>query len=114
MKTRFLVIAAILAFCSCNSNRCIIIGNVSGLEGDSKIYLQDEWNDYEVIDSADIIDGKFRFELEVERPTYVYMYFGGTQVRDFILEPGKITVEGDVEEDMFSGAHGTKMNDRLQ
>ena len=76
MKTRFLVIAAILAFCSCNSNRCIIIGNVSGLEGDGKMYLQDEWNNYEVIDSADVIDGKFRFQLEVERPTYVHIFRG--------------------------------------
>lgn len=114
MKTRLIIIAAMLAFCSCNSDRCIIIGDISGLEGDGKMYLQDEWNDYEVIDSADVVDGKFRFDLEVKQPTYVYMYFGDTQVRDFILEPGKITVKGDVEEDMFAGAYGSKMNDRLQ
>ena len=114
MKTRLIIIAAMLAFCSCNSDRCIIIGDISGLEGDGKMNLQDEWNDYEVIDSADVVDGKFRFDLEVEQPTYVYMYFGDTQVRDFILEPGKITVKGDVEEDMFAGAYGSKMNDRLQ
>ena len=66
---RLIIIAAMLAFCSCNSDRCIIIGDISGLQGDGKMYLQDEWNDYEVIDSADVIDGKFRFDLEVEQPT---------------------------------------------
>lgn len=115
MRHRITIYAAIVtALAACSNDRCIIEGNISGLEGEGWVYIQDAWNDYETIDSTKAIDGSFRFELEVAASTHVYLYYNQEiQLHNMLLEPGTIKASGDVEEAWALYGIGTPMNDRI-
>ena len=115
MRHRMTIYAAIVtALAACTNDRCIIEGNISGLEGEGWVYIQDAWNDYETIDSTKAIDGSFRFELEIAVPTHVYLYYNQEiQLHNMLLEPGTIKASGDAEEAWALYGIGTPMNDRI-
>lgn len=105
--------AAAIALAACSNDRCIIEGNISGLEGEGWVYIQDAWNDFEIIDSTKAVDGVFRFESDIADPTHVYLYYNQEiQLHNMLLEPGTIKVSGDVEEAWALSGTGTPMNDR--
>ena len=54
MKIYSLIIATFLGIgsMSCTRDICIIEGHISGLEDEGWMYIQDAWNDYEIIDST--------------------------------------------------------------
>jgi len=105
---------AVIALAACSSDRCIIEGSISGLEGEGWVYIQDAWNDYETIDSTKAVDGIFRFELERTEPTHVYLYYNQEiQLHNLLLEPGTIKVSGDAGEAWALYGTGTPMNDRI-
>ena len=105
--------AAAIALAACSNDRCIIEGNISGLEGEGWVYIQDAWNDFEIIESTKAVDGVFRFESDIADPTHVYLYYNQEiQLHNMLLEPGTIKVSGDVEEAWALSGTGTPMNDR--
>ena len=81
--------------------------------GEGWVYIQDAWNDFEIIDSTKAVDGVFRFESDIADPTHVYLYYNQEiQLHNMLLEPGTIKVSGDVEEAWALSGSGTPMNDR--
>ena len=123
VRRTFILAAALIGAISCHTNgisekKCIIEGNLSGVEGNGWIYLEDAWNGFEIIDSVRCYNGVFTMKIdEVEFETFATMTYitddeeEDYEVRRFLLEPGTILIEGDLEEDRFSGAEGTAMND---
>ena len=118
---RFILCMGIAFMCACTNNRCTITGSVSGLEGKGWIFLKDMWNDFNVIDSVRYDSGKFLFELnKIDFETYVCLEFKpdtlerGFDLRRFILEPGKLKVEGELMADRWSGVIGSRMNEIMK
>ena len=102
------------------SAKCIIRGDVSGLDGTGWVYLKDNWNDHRIVDSTQYENGKFELRIKnVEFETAVSIDYKSSDdaehnmLRRFLLEPGTITICGDAKADRFAGAQGTPMNDRL-
>lgn len=113
-KVSTIIACAVLAACNSVTDRnCNIEGNISGLEGEGWVYIQDAWNDYEIIDSTRSVDGVFRFELANPRTTFAYLYYNQeVQLHNLIIEPGTIKVQGDAEDAWMLNGIGTPMNDR--
>ena len=112
MKKVLLMALSAAALCSCGSkNRFIVEGNLAGVTG--TVYLFDE--EQQVIDSAAVDNGAFRFKGTVEGPA-MYMLSdakddSGSFYARFFLEPGTITISDDAENPMFKIATGTPAND---
>lgn len=119
MKKTILTIAvAATLFTSCTDRNCTINGNITGLDGEGWIYVEDAWGDFKVIDSTRYNNGVFTLEMDkVIFETSVTISYSpdggedGNEVRRFLLEPGTILIEGDLKADRFSGATGTAMNE---
>lgn len=106
--------AAAIAFVACSNDSCIIEGNISGLEGEGWVYIQDAWNGYKTVDSTKAVNGVFRFDLEIMEPTFAYLYYNQEiQLHNMLLEPGTIKVSGNVEDAWSLSGKGTPMNDRI-
>ena len=94
------IIAVILLLCSCtpSSNRYIIEGTTS--KSDGFYYL---FSGYDVVDSAEVISGRYRFEGEVDSlipirnigSTNLIDRFATTRFAPVILEQGTITITED-------------------
>ena len=108
-----LVVLLMISLNGCHADYCIVKGTVKGIEDGVTIHVQDAWNHYELLDSAIVENGAFEFRPAITSPTHVYLYQEGTQLKDFILEPGTIFVDIDAgdEMDCFTGAAGTESND---
>ncbi|MBQ6880355.1 MAG: AhpC/TSA family protein [Bacteroidales bacterium] len=110
MKKTLAIICAAIALASC-TNDCIIDGSHQALVGNGRIYMYDEWNDHQVIDSSQYANGHYHFKTDASLPTLVSLYTD-TQIKlhEFILEPGKIdlTTPGGVIRNLVVG---TPMND---
>ena len=124
MKTvsRFILCISILCICACTNDRCTITGNVSGLDGEGWILLEDIWNDFNIIDSVRYDNGIFNFNIDkVGFETFVCLEYipdeepdDGMDIRRFLLEPGDIKVEGDLMSDRWSGVTGSPMNEIMK
>ena len=118
MKTTDIILAfaTLVAIASCTQSTtptCIVEGNLTGLKGEGWVYIQDAWNNYELIDSTKVIDGIFRFELENPQTTYAYLYYNQeVQLHNFIIEPGTIKLRGNAEDAWMRNGAGTPMNDK--
>ena len=117
MKRIVIISAVLIGFISCNSNsfsekKCIIEGNLSGLDGNGWIYMTDRWNDSKIIDSTEYHDGVFRFEVNAEEPTMVFLHAGCfRELHSFFNDPGTITLSGSAEDARNAQVSGTPMND---
>lgn len=110
---KLLAILSASILVACADHKCIIEGNITGLEGDGWIHIQDAWDNYRTIDSTTTVDGSFRFELEDPQITFAYLYYNQeVQLHNLMIEPGKIKVQGDVEDAWSLRGIGTPMNDR--
>ena len=130
MKTRILLTltaALALSLSGCKTEECTVKGTVQGVRDGAELELTDEWNKFKTISSTTVENGTFEFHPRFKAPTHVYLYakdpkdvianpYDGGQLKDFILEPGTIVVEVDAadEEDMYTGAKGTLLNDTYQ
>lgn len=114
MKRILLFFSIVFAACTTDTHmNCIIEGRINGLEGEGWIYIQEAWNNYELIDSTKAVDGIFRFELEKPQKTYAYLYYNQEiQLHNFIIEPGTIKIQGDAEDAWMLNGTGTPMNDK--
>ena len=129
MMKHFVFAAVALLCIGCKSNEtqeitlasdkeCVVVGDVKGLRNGT-IRLEDEYGGYKWIAEGEMRHGKFIVRTEVDQPTFVvaYAYKGDKlydQVRYFFLEPGIITVSGDLDKDQYNGAVGTPSNDYWQ
>lgn len=103
--------AAALVLCACTQkNKYVIEGNVAGLEG--TVYLLDQ--NENVLDSAAVEAGVFRFKGVVEQPDVRYITDSRenaqTFAQVFFLEPGTITIKAAEGEEM-PVVSGTPSND---
>ncbi|MGN1219315.1 MAG: DUF4369 domain-containing protein, partial [Candidatus Cryptobacteroides sp.] len=110
-------LAVLISFVSCTRTpapTCIVEGQLTGLEGDGWIYMTDMWNDYEVIDSTEYHDGRFRFEVSAEQPTMVSLRAGCfAELHRFFNEAGTISLTGSADEARRARVGGSPMNDYL-
>ena len=47
-----------------SSDKCIIRGDLSGLDGKGWVYLKDSWNDHRIVDSTRYENGKFELRIK--------------------------------------------------
>lgn len=62
VKTLMLAAFVAVSVCSCTADsgkKCIVEGNLQGVEGEEWIYMVDAWNGKEVLDSTKCKDGTF-------------------------------------------------------
>ena len=117
VKTLMLAAFVAVSVCSCTADsgkKCIVEGNLQGVEGEEWIYMVDAWNGKEVLDSTKCEDGMFRFETVAEKPTKVellYSVYGTELPYTFFNDPGTISLSGPVEGNRNVRVTGTPMND---
>lgn len=112
MKKILILAAAAAVLCSCgNKNKYVISGNVAGANG--TVYLFDEQEN--VLDSASVQEGAFRFEGVAETPKLAILRDsrddGSTFGAMLILEPGTLTVADDAATPYRKRVTGTPAND---
>ena len=115
-----------LAFGACQSQAeyCTVKGTIQGVHNGTELHLLDAWNHFKVIAATTVENGSFELCSRISAPTHAYLYtknpkdvythpWDGGQLKDFILEPGTISIQVNAEEesDMFTGAAGTPLND---
>lgn len=112
---KFIIVAAAIALCSCgqSKNKYVIDGNFETLTTGT-IYLFD--NQDNILDSAAVENGTFRFKGEVAEPAIRYIANArGPEEASFsamlILEPGTITLTGNPSNDLLTKVSGTPAND---
>ena len=118
MRALIVIIAALLCSCSSHSNRYVIEGTTAKKGG--YYYLLDGYN---VIDSAEVVGGRYRFEGEIDPAMPVRNIASASNTNDFmnqirfaqvILEGGTITVtEQDNSATGGLAIRGTKGNDAM-
>lgn len=129
MKSKTLLAALgilMIAFSACqpHAEYCTVRGTVQGVSDGAELELQDAWNQFKVIASTTVENGSFEFHPRISVPTHVYLYaknpkdvyanpWDGGQLKDFILEPGTVSVQVNAEDvsDMSTGAAGTPLNE---
>lgn len=110
---KILILAAAAALCSCaGKNQYVIKGDIAGATGTA--YLFDEQQN--VVDSAAIDNGSFRFKGTADAP--VVRYIADTRGESpatfstmLILEPGTVTITDDAENPQRKAVSGTPAND---
>ena len=112
MKKLSIFAATALVLCACtNKNQYVIEGNVAGLEGTAYLYDQDE----NLLDSAAVEAGVFRFKGVVAQPDLYYITDSRENMQTielpFFLEPGTIQIVKTEEEAPV--VSGTPSNDAL-
>ena len=111
MKKILILAAAAAVLCSCaNKNKYAIDGKVEG--ANSMVYLFDEKDN--ILDSAAVADGAFRFEGVAENPQVAILRDarddGATFGAMLILEPGTINVADDAQNPYRKKVTGTPAN----
>lgn len=111
---RMLISAAAVALCACggNADKFVIEGDITDLTG--TVYLLD--TEKNVLDSAAVENGVFRFEGRVETPGVRYVTdacgdAAPTFAQMFFLEAGTILIADDAEQPQRKSVSGTPAND---
>lgn len=113
MNKTLLLAAIAVVLCNCGSkNSYTIKGTVDGLEGTVYMFGQDQ----QIIDSAAVSNGAFRFEGEATTPDLYFLADSrdgrsGTFSENFFVEPGVITIVTDSEDPSLNRVTGTPTND---
>lgn len=117
MKKLFVIALGAAALSSCNSNRYTLTGQIDNLPAEvQQVYLLDYADQgVEVLDSAKIAQGAFRFEGTAEKPKFVYIGFSRERPGfPLFLEKGHITVTGDAQSEEMPQIGGSPLNDEQQ
>ena len=104
MKNKIIIFLIILSSCSLDKENLIIEGKISGVKN-SKIYLFSV-EEGKIIDSIDIIDGKFKLKTYVEDTKEMSMILGNKKSEnkfDFITEPAHILFTSSKDKFEFNG-----------
>ncbi len=116
MKNFGIVLLSLVLLSACSPKGATIEGTASGIP-DGTVYLQKAPASsgalWQTIDSVQMKDGKFTFQVAELYPDLLYIGFPGqTQHYSFILEKGTVIVTCDPEKAGFSGS-GTLSNDAI-
>lgn len=106
---KLLLLALAAVSVACSNPRCVISGKVDNLN-DGYIYLADV-NTMEIIDSALVNNGKFKFANCSGEPTLAVILNGKAPIARVFTDDGKITVTGDAASDKGLDVAGTPAND---
>jgi len=106
---------AILLISSCvENNKYTLTGSFSGNQSEEWIYLMKVPGEMETLDSARIIDGKFKFEGNIEYPEMYALHYQIEKITGMallILEPTDINIEINLDNwEMYSKIDGGKLN----
>ena len=104
MKNRIIIFLIILTSCSSEKENLIIEGKISGVKN-SKIYLSSV-DEEEILDSVNIIDGKFTLKTYVDKTKEMSMILGDRNSEDkfdFISEPAHILFTSSKDKFVFNG-----------
>ena len=104
MKNIIIIFLIILTSCSLDKENLIIEGKISGVKN-SKIYLFSV-EEGKIIDSIDIIDGKFKLKTYVEDTKEMSMILGNKKSEnkfDFITEPAHILFTSSKDKFAYNG-----------
>ena len=104
MKNRIIIFLIILTSCSSEKENLIIEGKISGVKN-SKIYLSSV-DEEEILDSVNIIDGKFTLKTYVDKTKEMSMILGDRNSKDkfdFISEPAHILFTSSKDKFVFNG-----------
>ncbi len=111
MKKFFVILACVVAFVGCNSNRCEIVGRIDNFDEFGYIYITDMWSARAVIDSVKLDNNTFHFKGVKHAPTFAQLVMkGGLPVSYLFLEKGKVLVSGDYNSGTIKSS-GTPAND---
>ena len=104
MKNKIIIFLIILTSCSSEKENLIIEGKISGVKN-SKIYLSSV-DDEEILDSVNIIDGKFTLKTYVDKTKEMSMILSDRNSEDkfdFISEPAHILFTSSKDKFVFNG-----------
>ena len=104
MKYKIIIVLIILTSCSSEKENLIIEGKISGVKN-SKIYLS-YVEEGKIIDSVNIIDGKFTLKTYVDKTKEMSMILGDRNSEDkfdFISEPAHILFTSSKDKFVFNG-----------
>jgi len=109
MKKSFLFATASLLMAGCAGHGTVIKGEVENL-ADGYVYLADMKQQGEIIDSALVAGGKFRFDLDDVQPTFARIATEQVPVAYVYIEEGDIAVGGNMTDSSVT-VGGTVAND---
>ena len=104
MKNKIINFLIILTSCSSEKEKLIIEGKITGVKN-SKIYLSSV-DEEEILDSVNIIDGKFTLKTYVDKTKEMSMILGDRNSEDkfdFISEPAHILFTSSKDKFVFNG-----------
>ena len=104
MKNKIIIFLIILTSCSSEKENLVIEGKISGVKN-SKIYLSSV-DEEEILDSVNIIDGKFTLKTYVDKTKEMSMILGDRNSKDkfdFISEPAHILFTSSKDKFVFNG-----------
>ena len=104
MKYYIIIFLIILTSCSSEKEKLIIEGKISGVKN-SKIYLSFV-EEGKIIDSVNIIDGKFKLQTYIDASREMSMILGDKNSEnkfDFISEPTNILFTSSKDKFVFNG-----------
>ena len=104
MKNKIIIFLIILTSCKSEKENLIIEGKISGVKN-SKIYLSSV-DEEEILDSVNIIDGKFTLKTYVDKTKEMSMILGDRNSEDkfdFISEPAHILFTSSKDKFVFNG-----------
>ena len=104
MKNKIIIFLIILTSCSSEKENLIIEGEISGVKN-SKIYLSSADKE-EILDSVNIINGKFTLKTYVDSTKEMSMILGDKNSEnkfDFISEPTHILFKSSKDKFVFNG-----------
>ena len=104
MKNKIIIFLIILTSCSSEKENLIIEGKISGVKN-SMIYLSSV-DEEEILDSVNIIDGKFTLKTYVDKTKEMSMILGDRNSKDkfdFISEPAHILFTSSKDKFVFNG-----------
>lgn len=84
--------------------------NLSNLEGKTVMLMTAVENQWELIDSCELLHGSFRMKGRVDSTMVATLFLDGQAVMPLIIEPGKIDV---VISDLMLNVSGAPLNDSL-
>ncbi len=104
MKNKIIIFLIILTSCSTEKKNLIIEGKINGVKN-SKIYLSSV-EEGKIIDSVNIIDGKFTLKTYMDATKEMSMILGDKNSEnkfDFISEPGHILFTSSKDKFVYNG-----------
>ena len=104
MKNKIIIFLIILTSCTSKKENLIIEGEISGVKK-SKIYLSSA-DGQEILDSVNIINGKFTLKTYVDSTKEMSMILGDKNSEnkfDFISEPAHILFKSSKDKFVFNG-----------